>query len=463
MKNRICPLWIAVFCSALFLHIYAAEDTLPKGKVLKRVECTENSKQTYSLYLPSTYTPEKKWPIIYGLDAGAHGIIPATLFSKAAEAYGCIIAGSNNSKNGPMQPIIEAFSAVWKDTHTRFSIDPDMIYGTGFSGGARAMFYFAFSGEYPISGVIACSGGFHSSRPKGMVPQFAVFCTAGTQDFNLAEMEMLNRFLQKKKAPGRLRVFEGGHRWPPEYLCWEAVEWMLIRAVQKHKKGTGILDRIWDNRMKRAQASEKKDDTFKAYEQYLFFARDCKGIRDVSAVLKKVEEFSALPGVQERLKQQEEKQKKREIYRKKIGETIRTIFSLFKEDPEKARSIIDGLKSIIKKNEDEIEVLYARAVLVNLSASNRRGARFLVDKKYDQAIFYFKLALFIYPGEKSILYNLACAHSLNGDKEKALEYLAKSIENGFTDIDHIKRDPDLEPLRKTEEYKDIIKRLNKSG
>jgi len=463
MKNVICPLLTVVICSAVVSDLYAAEDTLPRGKVLQRVECAENREQTYSLYIPSSYTPDRKWPIIYALDAGAHGIIPVRSFSNAAEAYGCIIAGSNNSRNGPMERIIKAFSAVWKDTHARFSIDPNMIYGTGFSGGARAMFYFAFSGEYPISGVIACSGGFHSSRPKGTVPSFPVFSTAGTKDFNLAEMEMLNGFLREKKAPGRLRIFEGGHRWPSEYLCWEALEWMLIRAVRKEKTEAGILDRVWDNRTERARASEKKGNTFKAYKEHLFFARDFEGIRDTGEIRKKVEKLGALPDVQERLKQEEEKRKKREVYRKKVGETVNTICRLFNDDPEKTRSIIDELKGIIKKNEDEIEALYARAVLIQLAAHSRSGARYLVNKKYDEAIFHLKLALLVYPKEKSILYNIACAYSRKGDEQNGLRYLEKSVENGFTNIDHMERDPDLEPLRKTEGYKNVIKRLKKSG
>jgi tetratricopeptide (TPR) repeat protein len=276
-------------------------------------------------------------------------------------------------------------------------------------------------------------------------------------------MEMLNGFLREKKAPGRLRIFEGGHRWPPEYLCWEALEWMLIRAVRKEKTEAGILDRVWDNRTERARASEKKGNTFKAYKEYLFFARDFEGIRDTGEIRKKVEKLGALPDVQERLKQEEEKRKKREVYRKKVGETVNTICRLFNDDPEKTRSIIDELKGIIKKNEDEIEALYARAVLIQLAAHSRSGARYLVNKKYDEAIFHLKLALLVYPKERSILYNIACAYSRKGDEQNGLRYLEKSVENGFTNIDHMERDPDLEPLRKTEGYKNVIKRLKKSG
>jgi hypothetical protein len=47
------------------------------------------------------------------------------------------VAGSNNSRNGPMPEIQAAVSALLTDTEARFPIDSRRVYATGFSGGAR--------------------------------------------------------------------------------------------------------------------------------------------------------------------------------------------------------------------------------------------------------------------------------------------------------------------------------------
>jgi hypothetical protein len=51
-------------------------------------------------------------------------------FKDAAEKYGYIVVGSNNSRNGP-QPLSEIVRDLSADTHARFSIDDQRIYLAG--------------------------------------------------------------------------------------------------------------------------------------------------------------------------------------------------------------------------------------------------------------------------------------------------------------------------------------------
>ena len=44
-----------------------------KGKIIEHVICKNDINQNYSLYLPSDYTPDKKYPIIYFFDPHAKG------------------------------------------------------------------------------------------------------------------------------------------------------------------------------------------------------------------------------------------------------------------------------------------------------------------------------------------------------------------------------------------------------
>ena len=62
----------------------------------------------------------------------------------------------------------------------------------------------------------------------------------------------------------------------------------------------------------------------------------------------------------------------------------------------------------------------------------------------------------INPEDELTHYNLACACSLAGKPEKALEALEKSVEAGFNDPDHMENDEDLDPIRKLDGYKRIL-------
>ncbi len=93
---------MVVLLSHLTAHVIAQTESIPKGQVVERIEALNDSSQSYALYLPSNYTPDRKWPILCAFDPGARGRVPVERFKKAAEKYGWIVPGSNNSRNGPL-------------------------------------------------------------------------------------------------------------------------------------------------------------------------------------------------------------------------------------------------------------------------------------------------------------------------------------------------------------------------
>ncbi len=61
------------------------DQQLAPGRILEKVSCINNANQTYALYLPSKYSADRKWPILYAFDAGARGSLPVQLFKAGAE------------------------------------------------------------------------------------------------------------------------------------------------------------------------------------------------------------------------------------------------------------------------------------------------------------------------------------------------------------------------------------------
>ncbi|MSP91998.1 MAG: TlpA family protein disulfide reductase [Myxococcales bacterium] len=57
-----------------------------------------------------------------------------------------------------------------------------------------------------------------------------------------------------------------------------------------------------------------------------------------------------------------------------------------------------------------------------------------------------------------IAYNLGCALALGGDNTAAIAALEQALGEGFGDLDHIEGDRDLDGLRATAGYKDLLKR-----
>jgi dienelactone hydrolase len=228
---------VAVLVHVLFAillcppHLLASPaQELPRGTIVDKVICRGNASQSYALYLPSGYSTDRQWPILYAFDAGARGRLPVERFRGAAETYGFIVVGSNNSHNGPLTIAQDAINAMLADTRARFSLDHQRVYVTGFSGGARVAVMAGLAMKGQVAGVIGFGAGFPAGvAPSASVP-FAYFTAAGTDDFNYPELKELDQVFGKLGLLHRFELFEGGHDWPPEAVCARAVEWMVTRT-----------------------------------------------------------------------------------------------------------------------------------------------------------------------------------------------------------------------------------------
>lgn len=81
---------------------------------------------------------------------------------------------------------------------------------------------------------------------------------------------------------------------------------------------------------------------------------------------------------------------------------------------------------------------------------------FYNSKEYQKAVDKFKEAFKIEHNNGSDFYNAGCAASLLGDKELAFEWLNLALENGWSNIGHLKTDTDLTSLHKSKEWDKLV-------
>ena len=262
---------------ALMTAAAAGAQDLPRGQVVPDVKCLGDASQSYALYLPSGYSPDKAWPLLMGFHPRARGIAIVEKYRAAAEKYGYILAASNNSRNGPWDVSERAIVAMTRDMAARFTTDEKRLYATGHSGGARVAMQVALTN--PLAGVIASSAGYPDSIPRAKL-KFVVFGTAGDTDFNYIELKLLDNAL---KTPHRVVIFDGGHTLPPDDLAMEAIEWLELQAIRSgiRPKDDAFLQTLWQSRLTAATAPDV--DPAVSVERLRALVEDFKGLRDVNA------------------------------------------------------------------------------------------------------------------------------------------------------------------------------------
>ena len=196
--------------------------------------CATKPDQTYALYLPSSYTPTKKWPIVYAFDPSARGDRPIDTLKAAAEKYGYIVAASNNSRNGPWPPEIEAAQAVSDDTHTtlvhrRSSRLLHWILRRFPRSRPYRPTLQMRRGRLPERRRIPCrhcalSERFRLSRYS---PPLAMSISISPKSHALTKPS------RPQAHPHFLRYFEGPHQWAPPEVAEEALAWFRLLAMKK--------------------------------------------------------------------------------------------------------------------------------------------------------------------------------------------------------------------------------------
>jgi dienelactone hydrolase len=454
---------------SMALPAMLAAEEFPTGQVVDPVECLSALEQSYALYLPSGYQAERPWPIIYCFDPGGRGGVPVKLFKEAAEKFGFILVGSNNSRNGPWEVIFKAARAMWQDTHARFAINDRRVYAAGFSGGARAACGMGKMLSAPLAGVIGCGGGL----PEWLTPEnFAPlpwFGTAGLRDFNFGELQELESRLRALGSPHRLETFPGAHSWPPTELAVAALQWLELQAMKQQLRPVDeALVASWqESAMARAGQLEAAGELGQAYLEYIRIASDFAP-------------FPAAAGARERASLLENSQAVKRYLHAEAGREdeyaakllqMKAIYSRLAgplNEPGQGKKIIAQLRiPSLRKDADESgdgpdQIVASRLLNQLFIRAAEDGDHYLKTRDGPRALLAFQILAEIKPGHPGVAYGLASARALNGERKKALKGLAEAVTLGFKDLEVLASDPAWEDLRADPEFVRILASLRKA-
>jgi tetratricopeptide (TPR) repeat protein len=116
---------------------------------------------------------------------------------------------------------------------------------------------------------------------------------------------------------------------------------------------------------------------------------------------------------------------------------------LAEDEPIKKEAKKDG-----PHDEDEAQEMFEKALKLHDE-----------DKSYKESIKLFKRVFYQFPKSSvgfTSAYNVACGYALAGQKEEALDWLEIAVKSGFSKIDHLRKDPDLDSLRNEKRYKKLL-------
>lgn len=472
VRNLARLLLTVAFLSGIAVLAYAQtaqrfDPLQSRGTVVPQVSCLGQPAQSYALYLPSSYSPDRRWPIIYAFDPLGRGAVPVELYKKAAEEYGYIVAASNNARNGPAALEMAAAQAIWHDTHQRLAIDKDRVYATGFSGGARfATFFALYCYTCSIAGVIAHGAGYPKQTPPAN-DHLLYYAAIGTADFNYPEIIALRTNKEEHGASFKVKIYDGPHQWAPPEVAQDAIDWLELKAMQSGRKkpDAAFVHRLFEKVQAEAAQSAQSGDVLTEFYALRSLVFDFKGLEDVTRFQS---QLAALKSSKLLKKANREQNQAIEKQNSLTATTSSDISQLGSVGPQQIPALKEQIMSVFSdlrrqaKSGGRDHLVYVRAMNQLLLQGIEDGQEQFRSGEYERAAAYFELMADAAPDQSSPLLLLAETRVHMGDKKGALKALKEAVRRGVKSRETLTQDPELAPLLPDPEFQRIVQDVGRS-
>jgi tetratricopeptide (TPR) repeat protein len=456
------PRFLPILILAGGLSLVAPAQTLAPGTVHASVTVLADAANSYALYLPSAYSPARRWPLLLVFDPFARGEVSVNLFHQAAEKYGFIVVGSNNSRNF-VDPSA-AIRVLWADIKERYAIDPRRIYTAGLSGGARVASTVALACRNCIAGVIANSAGLPNGATLPGPDVSDWFLVAGTTDFNYPEQLHLKESFDARKVVSRFVVYEGPHNWMPKEFAERAVAWLQLRAMVK---GLVAVDKQFvaqqfDSRVAEGQAEQKPGDVLAAERAYREIVQDFSTFRDVKPQMELAKSLAESGEFRKARKNEKAALELQDEVAKKIGNLVAGINQGGDQRTDFFSQLESAVNDTYRDKKESSNPARKQAIERGLASAFayavESGQQAILKKDFISAKEMFQAGEIIAPESAWASYLVATADAQLGEKKQAIQELKKAMEKGMKNAKALD-DAAFDRIRNEAEFKELSAKL----
>ncbi|MBA3704655.1 MAG: hypothetical protein H0W84_01755 [Bacteroidetes bacterium] len=428
-----------------------------RGKVVEHITCKSDDSQSYAMYLPSTYSVEKTFPLVIAFDPHGTGKLPVSMYTELSEKYGYIIVGSNNSKNGQTWKETKSISeTLLNDVTIRLSVNMDRIYLLGFSGGARVANTLTMTNG-AIAGVICCGAATPIAEIATPRNNYSFLGLIGNEDFNYTEMRKYDLVdIAGHNIKHSLITFDGKHEWPAKEIMEEAYWWLELNQMRKKSaiKNDTLLAKRFQPVVRQIETYQENKQLFETYQLCRKTIAFYDGLVDLSYCFSTFKSLQANAEVDKALKSEGM------IWTKEENLKIYYYNGFQKENYSWWAKEISSLNQNIKTEKNKELVLLYKRILNYLSlAAYMQVSGNLQQKNIVASDYYCKLYTLIDPENSEAYYLTAELNAIKGKSVEAINSLNTAIKKGFSDKSRLQSDSVFNKIRNAKEFENIFSKI----
>jgi len=429
------------------------------GVVVDKVPCTSDTSESYALYLPSDYKSSQLFPVVFFFDAHKRGALVVKKYKIVAEKLGFILVASNNSENGQPAKVRERILYHFmQDVENRFSLDPQRIYTSGFSGGARVAAGIGLFNT-SVSGTIGLEAGFPAIRqiPDNHLTWVGV---VGNLDFNYLEMKYLENYLDKLGMKNLLIVYPGKHALPPAKIFERAYDFLDLTAMREKiiPINQALIDSVKLMYEKIRLNAVKKHQLLKQLETDQTLVKNLEGLTHLSFFKKEIKRLSTNKYVLIKKKRENTLMKTEAETQQRFNEAMN------ERDAAWWKHQIQIIYQKKKAARYEDEKLMNQRLLNYLSLTSYLYANGSIDHDQLEAAKKFLMMYQMVDPENDMVYFLKAEYyALKNQKEKALSSLQDAVNHGFKDAHRTETNAYFQKLKIYKKFNQLLKEMQRKS
>jgi len=455
-------IFLVVFVLIISNKFLAQEYRITKGGITDSLPIPSKAGESYVLYTPSNYSPEKNWPIVFVFDPKGRGVTTANLFRTAAENQNYLIASSNiDLKSKPIDSIINTASAMMNTVLTSFPIDSEMVYTAGMGEGAQVSSALALIYK-EMAGVMAIGNSFVNPEYLDKKNPYMFIGIAGNKDYMVYQMENYLKFYDDLDFSTEVYYFDGKEdEWPAPAVIANAMTGFTLEAIRNGKRENNqeFIRELYEEEIAYSESLRRTRNYFAAFEKldkmeekYEDFGFD-DDIDDRMKALRKTDGFKSQRR-DFRAATSFEKQQQAEYEYLLIDD----IMTLNFQNIGWWAYQVDELEKL-KENSDKAKANMAFRLLGYLDFVTKKEFNNIINSRasIDSKIFISVLRTAISKEDPEAYLKIISLAALDGDSETALLYLEDLLKTGYSDMDSLYNIDGALGLQFSPEYNRIVK------
>ncbi|AEM69448.1 hypothetical protein Murru_0394 [Allomuricauda ruestringensis DSM 13258] len=225
-KTYLLPL-LTIFCT---FSVFSQQMVLKKGEIIDNLSVNDSTKNTYSLYIPKTFSMDEKWPLLMVFDAEGNEKKALSMFVLAAEKEGYVLAAPKLMDSISLtKNMVVAGQAIQK-VASLLPIHNDRIYAAGEDSGGQ------FASLVPIlingvNGAMSIGASLSNSELINVKKPFHFIGMVSKENFNYPFMLTDTKLLDRYKFPNQVLLFDGNGNWPGVTYLQKGMQLFTLDAM----------------------------------------------------------------------------------------------------------------------------------------------------------------------------------------------------------------------------------------